>query len=174
MDDDGRWELGPNRVIEGRGEIVAHWRTSLDAYQHVVQLYLSNTVTVDGDDAAGRAYLIELNVPVSGPRRMFVGWYDDGYRRTADGWRFTRRALTRLYSGKLISQAIQHVLGTDRPGCQLPQSDSLMPIRRRPGNLLSIEADAAIGTISMTTRHPSRDDRRRPCDGQRSRAAEGC
>jgi hypothetical protein len=97
--DDGRWELGPNRVIEGRVEIVAHWVTSLDAYQHVVQLYLSNTVTADGDDATGRAYLIELNVPVSGPRRMFVGWYDDSYRRTVDGWRFSRRALTRLYSG---------------------------------------------------------------------------
>ena len=97
--DDGRWELGPNRVIEGREEILAHWRTSLAAYQHVVQLYLSNTVTVDGEDAAGRAYLIELNVPADGPRRVFVGWYDDDYRRTADGWRFSRRALTRLYAG---------------------------------------------------------------------------
>jgi hypothetical protein len=97
--DDGRWELGPNRVIDGCSEIVGHWRTSLDAYQHVVQLYLSNTATVDGDDAAGRANFIELNVPVSGPRRIFVGWYEDAYRRTPDGWRFRRRALTRLYSG---------------------------------------------------------------------------
>lgn len=69
------------------------------AYQHVVQLYTSNTATFDGDDAVGRAFLVELNVPVRGDRRMMVGWYDDDYRRTVDGWRFSRRTLSRLYSG---------------------------------------------------------------------------
>jgi uncharacterized protein (TIGR02246 family) len=97
--DDARWDLGPGRSIEGREAIVDHWRTSIAAYDHVVQLYLSNTATVDGDVAAGRAYLAELNVPVDGPRRVFVGWYEDGYRRQGDGWRFSRRALTRLYAG---------------------------------------------------------------------------
>ena len=97
--DDARWELGPDRVVEGRDQVLAHWKSSLAAYQHVVQLHLSNTATVDGDVATGRAYLLELNVPISGPRRIFVGWYDDVYRRTVDGWRFSRRSLTRLYSG---------------------------------------------------------------------------
>jgi uncharacterized protein (TIGR02246 family) len=97
--DDGRWELGPGRVIEGREAIVEHWRSSLAAYRHVVQLYLSSTATIDGDDAAGRAHLIELNDPVDGDRRVLVGWYDDEYRRTDGGWRFARRSLTRLYVG---------------------------------------------------------------------------
>ena len=65
----------------------------------MVQLYLSSTATADGDEAVGRAYLVELNVPVEGDRFILVGWYDDGYRRTDDGWRFSKRELTKLYVG---------------------------------------------------------------------------
>jgi uncharacterized protein (TIGR02246 family) len=97
--EDGRWELGPGRVIEGRAAIVEHWRTSMANYRHVVQVYLSSTATIDGDAAEGRAYLIELNVPVDGDRRILVGWYEDTYRRIDDGWRFAGRSLTRLYAG---------------------------------------------------------------------------
>ncbi len=97
--DDGVWELGPDRTIRGRAAIVDHWRDSIGKYRHVVQLYLSSTATIDGDDASGRAYLVELNDPVEGERRVFVGWYDDTYRRTSDGWKFSARALRRLYSG---------------------------------------------------------------------------
>jgi uncharacterized protein (TIGR02246 family) len=97
--EDGRWELAPGRVIEGRDAIVDHWRTSTASYRHVVQLYLSSTATIDGDAAAGRAYLVELNVPMDADRRILVGWYDDTYRRTDAGWRFSARSLTRLYVG---------------------------------------------------------------------------
>ena len=64
-----------------------------------MQLYLSSTATIDGDEASGRAYFVELNVPVDGDRRMLAAYYDDTYRRTADGWRFASRTLGRLYSG---------------------------------------------------------------------------
>ena len=97
--EDGRWDLGPDRVIEGRAAIVEHWQGSVDTYTRVVQLYLSNSATVDGDEASGRAYFVELNVPVDGDRRALAGYYDDTYRRTHDGWRFASRTLGRLYSG---------------------------------------------------------------------------
>ncbi len=93
------WELGAGRVIEGRAAIVDHWRTSIANYRHVVQLYLSSTATIDGDAATGRAYLVELNVPVDGDRRVLAALYDDTYRRTAGGWLFSSRSLTRLYAG---------------------------------------------------------------------------
>jgi uncharacterized protein (TIGR02246 family) len=97
--EDAVWELGPGRVLEGRATIVDHWRTSLAGYRQVVQLYLSSTATIDGDVAAGRAYLVELNVPNEGDRRVQVAWYDDSYRRATEGWQFSRRSLTRLYAG---------------------------------------------------------------------------
>ena len=80
---DATWELGPGRVVEGRDAIVDHWRAAMADYRHVVQLYLSSTATFDGDEAAGRAYLVELNVPIEGDRRVLVGWYEDAYRRTS-------------------------------------------------------------------------------------------
>ena len=70
--EDARWELGPDRVIDGRAAIVEHWRGSIATYRRVVQLYLSSTATIDGDEASGRAYFVELNVPVDGERRMLV------------------------------------------------------------------------------------------------------
>ena len=96
---DAVWVLGPGRQIDGREPIVEAWRNSIANYQHVVQLYQSSTATIDGDEAAGRAYLVELNVPVEGDRRIMVGYYDDTYRRDTDGWRFASRALTKLYAG---------------------------------------------------------------------------
>ena len=97
--EDATWELGPGRVVEGRSAIVDLWRTSLAAYRHVVQLYLSNTATIDGDTATGRAYLVELNVPMQGERRMLVASYDDTYRRVSGEWLFSSRSLRKLYAG---------------------------------------------------------------------------
>jgi ketosteroid isomerase-like protein len=97
--DDARWVLDPQRSVDGVDAIVEQWVTAMEAYEHVVQVYLGNTATVDGDTAGGRANFIELTVPVGRPRQCNVGWYDDEYRRTAAGWKFTRRVFQRLYSG---------------------------------------------------------------------------
>ena len=77
--EDGVWELGPGRVIEGREAIVEHWRTSIANYRHVVQLYLSSTATIDGDAAAGRGL----------PRRAQRA----GRRRPPGAGRMVRRRL---------------------------------------------------------------------------------
>lgn len=97
--EDATWQLGPDRELTGRRAIVDHWHTSMDTYRRVVQLYLSTSATIDGDHASGRAYFVELNVPVEGDRRMLAAYYDDDYRREAGEWRFARRVLVRLYAG---------------------------------------------------------------------------
>jgi ketosteroid isomerase-like protein len=97
--EDARWDLGPDRAIDGRAAIVEHWRGSIATYRRVVQLYLSSTATIDGDEAHGRAYFVELNVPVDGDRRVLAAYYDDRYRRSAEGWRYASRTLGRLYQG---------------------------------------------------------------------------
>ena len=97
--DDATWVLDPERAVAGIDAIVEQWLTAMDAYEHVVQVYLGNTATIDGASGDGRANFVELTVPVGRPRRCVVGWYDDEYRRTPDGWRFSRRVLQRLYAG---------------------------------------------------------------------------
>jgi len=97
--DDARWVLGPGRDVVGREAIVQMWSTSLAKYSIVVQLYLASTFDIDGDEATGRCEFQELNVVADGSRHVLAGHYDDTYRRTADGWRFTSRRLTKYYAG---------------------------------------------------------------------------
>jgi uncharacterized protein (TIGR02246 family) len=97
--DDARWILGPGRDVEGRQAIVDMWSASIARYARVVQLYLTSVFDIDGDAASGRCQLVELNVVADGSRSMLAGIYDDTYRRTAEGWRFASRRLTRYYTG---------------------------------------------------------------------------
>ena len=97
--DDARWALGPGRDVVGRAAIVDMWTTAISRYSSVVQLYLSCTFDVDGDEAIGRCELLELNIVVDGSRHLFAGHYSDTYRRTPEGWRFTSRELTKYYAG---------------------------------------------------------------------------
>jgi ketosteroid isomerase-like protein len=100
--DDARWVLGPGRDVVGRDAIVEMWRASIARYASVVQLYLATTYDVDAVDAgvaSGRCELLELNVLADGSRHVMAGHYADTYRRTAAGWRFTSRELTKYYAG---------------------------------------------------------------------------
>lgn len=96
--DDATWEL-PGRSVVGKADIVATWDTSIRKQAHVVQFYGSAWFDVDGDTATGRVQLIELVRGIDGVGSTLVGHYDDAYRRTADGWRFTSRRLTIAYRG---------------------------------------------------------------------------
>jgi uncharacterized protein (TIGR02246 family) len=97
--EDARWVLGPGRDVVGRDAIVEMWRTSMAKYAVVVQLYLASTFAIDGDTASGRCEFQELNVVGDGSRHVLAGHYDDTYRRTSTGWRFTSRQLTKYYAG---------------------------------------------------------------------------
>jgi hypothetical protein len=91
--------LDAERDVVGRDAIVEMWSRSVAKYSVVVQLYLTRTYDVDGDTATGRCELLELNVRSDGGRHLMAGHYDDTYRRTPDGWRFTSRRIEKYYAG---------------------------------------------------------------------------
>jgi ketosteroid isomerase-like protein len=97
--EDARWVLGPGRDVVGRDAIVGMWTASMAKYAVVVQLYLAATFVVDGDTASGRCEFQELDVVADGSRHVLAGHYDDTYRRTPTGWKFTSRQLTKYYAG---------------------------------------------------------------------------
>jgi ketosteroid isomerase-like protein len=97
--EDGRWVLGPDREVSGRAAIVEMWATSMAKYETVVQIYTSCAFAVHGAEASGRCQFLELNVVADGSRHVLAGHYDDTYRLTARGWKYTSRELTRYYSG---------------------------------------------------------------------------
>ena len=97
--EDARWVLDGERDVVGREAIVEMWSRSIAKYAHVVQLYSACTYDIDGDAASGRCEFRELNRVLDGSARILAGHYDDTYRRTSDGWRFTSRQLTKYYQG---------------------------------------------------------------------------
>ena len=58
------------------------------------QTVIEGDVEIDGDRATGSWQIHEAIVDRDGSERERVGRYDDEYRRTRDGWKFTRRAFT--------------------------------------------------------------------------------
>jgi ketosteroid isomerase-like protein len=58
---------------------------------YFVQTTHPGTIQVDGDTAAGRAYISELVRFRDGRSELNYAVYHDRYRRTPDGWKFTER-----------------------------------------------------------------------------------
>jgi hypothetical protein len=97
---DATWDLGKGRAFAGRDEIVAYWHSAMAGLRLVVQMAHNGTVTMTGADTAnGRWYVSEHLERSTGERGILLAWYDDTYVRIENQWKFSRRALTRLYGG---------------------------------------------------------------------------
>ena len=83
----------PNIPAELTGpEEIRAWGARVPAIvDYLVQTTHPGTIQLDGDTAAGRAYLQELGCLRDGRSELNYAIYHDRYRRTADGWKFTER-----------------------------------------------------------------------------------
>lgn len=88
--------------IDGPYPAVKKWLPqalgNFPGYMHFVGNF---AFEIEGDSARGRIACFNPMVvpnPQGGSDTMFLGlWYVDEYRRTADGWRITRRAEEKCY-----------------------------------------------------------------------------
>lgn len=99
--DDGVWDLGKGRRVEGPDAMVELWKQSMQRYSSVLQTVLNGTAQLDeaAGTGTGRWYLLEALQRATGERELMIGHYDDTYTRTPDGWRFASRQLTVHYKG---------------------------------------------------------------------------
>ena len=98
--EDSVWELGPDRIIEGRAPIVAHWAESIAPIEVVVQHASNGEVRSTGEATAeGRWYITEHIKRRSGELGMLLAWYDDTYVCEDGSWLFASRRLTPIYRG---------------------------------------------------------------------------
>ncbi len=70
-------------------------------------------VEVDGDTATGRQHFVFID---QATHAMRLGWYNDEYVRTADGWRIRRRSTTFMRKHGGFDSGRQHdpLADTDR------------------------------------------------------------
>jgi hypothetical protein len=98
--EDSVWELGPNRVLEGRGPIIAHWQESIARNEVVVHQAANGHVGSTSETTAeGRWYITEHLKRRTGELGMLLAWYDDTYVCEDGSWLFASRRLTPIYRG---------------------------------------------------------------------------
>ncbi|MFE0458619.1 nuclear transport factor 2 family protein [Kitasatospora sp. NPDC058965] len=79
------------REFVGRSEIRAGIEWGQGLWEFFVQTVHPGVVRVDGDLAAGRAWIQEFGRLHDGSSHANYAVYHDRYARTPDGWRFTER-----------------------------------------------------------------------------------
>lgn len=89
---DGAWRM-PHINLEfvGREEVRAAIERLRALWEYFVQNVHAGAVTIDGDTATGRAYIVEFGRFKDGTSHLNYALYHDRYRRTPDGWKFAER-----------------------------------------------------------------------------------
>lgn len=97
------------KVFRGWTEIEEMYRRSSELLESAAHFVTNVAVDVGGDSATGTSYVqcwtwLRESAPQGNVRPadyVFVGMYDDAFRRTADGWRLRHRVMRPLGTGAL-------------------------------------------------------------------------
>lgn len=95
--EDAVWDGGPIGAHEGREAIRRFFQGSPNRVPWALHMVTNPIITVEGDHATGSWYLWEPLVyalPDGEEAWWMSARYDDQYRRTPQGWRFARVAIT--------------------------------------------------------------------------------
>ena len=95
--DDGAVDFGYLGAAVGRAKVERFFGSVGTVLDSVTQFVHNHVVEVDGDDATGSSYLEAKSVS-KGVAYRVAARYLDTYRRTPDGWRFTRMELEPLFT----------------------------------------------------------------------------
>jgi ketosteroid isomerase-like protein len=84
-------------AVAGRAAIAKLMDDTFAQQTHNCHMTTNQRVlSVDGDRATGRCYFFQRSILRNGGRTEFSGRYEDEYRRTAEGWKISRRVLIEL------------------------------------------------------------------------------
>jgi ketosteroid isomerase-like protein len=95
---DGRWYfLG--KWIVGRDQILARWQKAMSGFPVVFHQMTSEQISVSGDGAQSRVYLVEEVITKDHQVVKFLGVYNDVCTRLDEGWRYSSRRFDLIYQG---------------------------------------------------------------------------
>jgi ketosteroid isomerase-like protein len=92
--EDAEWDVAAFGMdtVRGADAIRTFYAGLIENTTHRCHLALNHLIDVDGDTAAGRVYIHAFVTMRDGRRDESLGYYSDSYIRTAEGWKFQRRA----------------------------------------------------------------------------------
>jgi ketosteroid isomerase-like protein len=116
---DGVVRIPPGAELAGQDELRAGGERLQGLLDFFVQTTQPGTIRLDGDTAAGRAYISELRHGHDGRSELSYAVYHDRYRRTPDGWKFTERVYELKYLDRRppTGPAPHAAAGLRRPPC---------------------------------------------------------
>ncbi len=86
--DDALVDFGPTARAKGRAEIDALFAKLAGNTTMIKQFSANHIVDLDGDTGTGNAY-VDARYAANGQSIIACASYDDSYRRTPDGWKFS-------------------------------------------------------------------------------------
>lgn len=96
--EDGVWHIPAIDVrLVGRDQIRSGVQRLQATWEYFVQTVHPGSVRVEGDAAAGRAYVAEFGRRRTGESHLNYAAYHDSYLLTPQGWRFRERRYEVLY-----------------------------------------------------------------------------
>lgn len=72
-------------TCHGGEEVAAYWRENV-AYEFSMHTVQMPQLSIDGDEATGRWYMIVFYVTPAGDEGYVLGWYEDQYTRVDGEW----------------------------------------------------------------------------------------
>jgi ketosteroid isomerase-like protein len=104
-----------NEEATSREEIRAGVERLQGLCEYFVQTTHPGAIALEGDIAVGRAYISELVRLRDGASHLNYAVYHDRYRRTPDGWKFTKRVYeVRYVDTTPLAGSAPHAAGTAR------------------------------------------------------------
>lgn len=96
--EDGVYQIPDAHVVQtGRDEIRAGTERLAQEWEFFVQTTHPGVIELDGDTASGRAYVCELGRLRNGTSIYNYAFFNDRYRRTPEGWKFSERVFEVRY-----------------------------------------------------------------------------
>lgn len=89
--DAGVFEIANGPVVSGRAALAGMVDAAAARPGSTLHVVTNVLVSVAGDSATGRAYVLLLAVDDGALRVVTAGTYDDSFERTEDGWLLSRR-----------------------------------------------------------------------------------
>lgn len=92
--EDGVWDSGSFRPLAQGRQAIIDMMTSCAVIPFTSHNHVTPAIEVQGDTATGKWHGINMTTPPGQGGHWSIGIYDEDYRRTDAGWRFSRVKFT--------------------------------------------------------------------------------
>lgn len=82
---------------QGRAQIVRNWRQAMRGFKQIVFTATLGALSVEGNQAVGRTYTLELGTDLKDQKSLVAGRYDDEFVKRDGRWYFLSRTFTPMH-----------------------------------------------------------------------------